>query len=315
MEQILKLAKKIIGQPLTYKNMVAKLKLPYTSGKGKKYQLEKLKRYMNIQISKNPTRYTILNIYEKEKSRATELKLKEKLQDYCKKRYINILTPFEKIKHLNDNIEYICKFHPNIIQKSTVRQLIESVGCPLCKYHMSRFETMLFLGINGAKHRQVIEGIEYDILIPDKSLAIEIDGHYFHKNDIESGKEEKKYKTAQDNGLKLIKIIEQPRNNNIYQEEDKIYITYYGEASIKDKNKIIDLMTKNFGYQHSDELWDKAADYMREWKNRVFESNDDSKIIKQYDKNNNLINTYRSFKEIQDTIESGEAFGFKWIIS
>lgn len=316
MKHTVKLAKGIIGQSLTYKDMTTKLDLPYISGKGKIYQLKKLKQYMDIQVNKNPTRYVILSVYEEEKPKEVELELKRKLQEYCEKRYIDILTPFKTINHLNTNIEYVCKFHPDVIQKSTPHQLLESVGCPLCKYHMSRFETMLFLGIEGAKHRQIIEGVEYDIIIPDKNLAIEIDGHYFHKNDLESGKEEKKYRVARNNGLKLIKVIEQPRGNKIYQDENKIYITYYGEASTNNKNKIIDLMKQNFEYQHSDELWDKAADYMRKWKSQhQDQENSNHKKIYQYDTDGNLIHTFNSFKEIQDTIKSGQAFGFNWAVT
>ena len=55
----------ILGQPLNYKQLCLALDIPAKSGKSKIYQLKDLALYCNIQISSNPTRYTITEIYDK----------------------------------------------------------------------------------------------------------------------------------------------------------------------------------------------------------------------------------------------------------
>lgn len=55
---------KILNKPLSYKKLCEALNIPTKSGKSKIYQLKDLALYCNIQISSNPTRYTIAEIYD-----------------------------------------------------------------------------------------------------------------------------------------------------------------------------------------------------------------------------------------------------------
>ena len=83
----------------------------------------------------------------------------------------------------------------------------------------------------------------------------------------------------------------------------------------KENQQVIDLLKETFGYDDSQDYWDKAADYMREWKSQhQDQDNKVSKKIYQYDDEGNLIYTFNSFEEIQDAIKTGEAFGFKWAV-
>ena len=56
---------KVLGQPLTYKQLCQALDIKAKSGKSKICQLKDLALYCNIQISPHPTRYTITEIYDK----------------------------------------------------------------------------------------------------------------------------------------------------------------------------------------------------------------------------------------------------------
>lgn len=55
---------RILGQPLTYKQLCQALNIPAKSGKSKIYQLEDLALYCNIQTSSHPTKYTVTEIYD-----------------------------------------------------------------------------------------------------------------------------------------------------------------------------------------------------------------------------------------------------------
>lgn len=55
---------RILGQPLTYKQLCQALDIPAKSGKSKIYQLKDLALYCNIQTSSHPTKYTVTEIYD-----------------------------------------------------------------------------------------------------------------------------------------------------------------------------------------------------------------------------------------------------------
>lgn len=81
-------------------------------------------------------------------------------------------------------------------------------------------------------------------------------------------------------------------------------------ASIKERKEIHKLLEKYLPYTHSDDLWDKAADYMKDWKAKRIEKT--SKSIKQYNKDGELICEYKNFEEIKEKILTGNAFGYNW---
>lgn len=55
---------RILGQPLTYKQLCQALDISAKSGKSKIYQLKDLALYCNIQTSSHPTKYTVTEIYD-----------------------------------------------------------------------------------------------------------------------------------------------------------------------------------------------------------------------------------------------------------
>ena len=320
-EEIVKVAQSIINVPLPYKKLMNYLGQEILSGKSKICQIEDLKRAFNIEIQRKPTRYVIKEIYNTKQEKISKKLVSTNKQDFldlCEKRY---LTPIEEIPehlHSREKVAYICNFHPDTILYTTLHNLKKTIGCPLCQYPMSRFEVMVFLGLEylGAIHRPKLKGVEYDIYIPKQNILIEADGILYHSNDEENGRAERKYKTAEELNCTLYKLVEQTPKSKIYQEGNKIHTVPFLSATLKERQQMINLLKETFGYDDSQDYWDKAADYMREWKNQ--HQDHDSKAPKkiyQYDDKGNLIYMFNSFKEIQDEIKSGEAFGFKWVIT
>lgn len=320
-EEIVKAAQSIINVPLSYKKLMNHLGQEILSGHSKISQIEDLKRVFDIEIQRKPTRYIIKEIYEAKQDKISKKLVSTNKQDFldlCERRY---LTPVEEIPehlHSREKVAYVCNFHPNTILHTTLRNLKNTVGCPLCQYPMSRFEVMVFLGLEylGSIHRPKLKGVEYDIYMPKQNILIEADGVLYHADDEETGRAEKKYGTAEELNCTLYKLVEQMPKSKIYREGNKIYTVPFLTASLKERQQMIDLLKETFGYDDSQDYWDKAADYMREWKSQhQDQDNKVSKKIYQYDDKGNLIYTFNSFKEIQDAIKSGEAFGFKWAVS
>lgn len=84
-------------------------------------------------------------------------------------------------------------------------------GCKTCSSKQtSKAElviyTLLKQTFKNTKHRYKINGIEYDIFIPEINVAIEYDGIVWHKNKLES--HIKKLNNAKNNNIKLINIME-----------------------------------------------------------------------------------------------------------
>lgn len=85
-------------------------------------------------------------------------------------------------------------------------------GCPVCHHPYSKVELRLFSEFktffNDIKLRDKSFGFEIDLFIPSISCAIEIDGHYWHSEQIE--RDERKNTKALNAGLELIRIRESP---------------------------------------------------------------------------------------------------------
>lgn len=320
-EEVIRSAQEIIGVPLPYKKLVNHLGQKVLTGKSKICQIQDLERIFDIEIQRKPTRYIIKEIYKTKREKINKKLVstnKEDFLDLCRRRY---LTPVEEIPeylHSRQKIDYICNFHPDTTLHSNLHNLKKTIGCPLCQYPMSRFEVMVFLGLKylGAIHRPKLKGVEYDIYMPQRNILIEADGILYHSNDEETGRAEKKYRIAEELNCTLYKLVEQMPKSKIYREGNKIYTVPFLTATLEERQQMINLLKETFGYDDSQDYWDKAADYMREWKSQhQDQDNKTPKKIYQYDDEGNLIYTFNSFKEIQDVIKTGEAFGFKWAIS
>jgi len=85
-------------------------------------------------------------------------------------------------------------------------------GCPYCSLQTSRAELRLFCELNGlfsdAIWRHKIKGMEVDVFLPTLNIAIEYDGYYWHKNQLDRDKN--KNNTFKKLGIILIRIRENP---------------------------------------------------------------------------------------------------------
>lgn len=127
--------------------------------------------------------------------------------DYSKTIYKDIFSP----------LTITCPIHGDFTQKASDH--LSGCGCQECGRMFSRYETEIYDYIKDLlpkdtviqkNNRTVLNGNELDIYIPDKKIAIEFDGLYWHN---EINKPDKKYhlkKTEQceENGIRLIHIFE-----------------------------------------------------------------------------------------------------------
>ena len=86
---------------------------------------------------------------------------KQEVLDFCERRHLTLLEEIPDDYCKSYPITYYCNFHPDNIITTTFRGLQNLIGCPLCKYPMSRFEVMVFLGMKnkGASHRSRLNGV------------------------------------------------------------------------------------------------------------------------------------------------------------
>lgn len=124
--------------------------------------------------------------------------------DYSKCKYTNNLTP----------VDIICSKHGTFVQKP--RDHLSGCNCPKCSKIISSYELELLTVLDDNNEtcihedRTIIYPKELDIYIPNKNIAIEICGLYWHG---ESKRKYKKYhldkfEKCKAQGIKLITIFE-----------------------------------------------------------------------------------------------------------
>ena len=133
--------------------------------------------------------------------------------DYSKINYVNCTTP----------VEIVCPKHGSFWQKPTYH--LSGNGCQRCALEMTdssaEIEIRKFLSDLGiiykTKDRSTIHPYELDIYIPDKNIAIEYDGLYWH-NEINKNTAYHINKTneCEKRGIRLIHIFE---DEWIYKKE------------------------------------------------------------------------------------------------
>ena len=310
--------KVIYNQELSYKELCKMMgDRERKGGSSREVQMKRwLKDYEIIRVGRGKFVVTKeLAQEEKESQLYSRKRYDLQLKEFARKRHIKIITPIDGKLHSTDEVQYECEFHPGIVQESKAVDLLKTVGCPLCSYPMSRFEVMLYLGIKDSKHRSKIEDVEYDIVLPEQKIAIEVDGILYHSGEDEPEKEAKKYEVAERNGYRLIKIYEQSvaESKGIYRNGDKIYMPPYSSANRRNKEKIVSLIREIVPFNYSESLWEEAADYMRKWKHNIHKIDlAANHSICQYSPEGDLIAEYKNFDEIKNAVAKGEAFGFKW---
>lgn len=137
--------------------------------------------------------------------------------DYSNVEFANLLT---------SEVEIRCPLH-GIFTQTPVNHLAGKVGCTKCNNTKSRGEDAvaklmsLFTPVD-QRNRTLIKPKELDILLPEKNLAIEYCGEYWHSyEDKESEKKGKsshyqKYKACEAAGVRLITMYESEWMNHNY---------------------------------------------------------------------------------------------------
>lgn len=102
--------------------------------------------------------------------------------------------------------------------KSLVKDRTRGIGCPHCISHISQAEQEIYNTVVSLvegdavvqSDRSIIGGKELDIYVPDKHIAIEYNGLYWHSEACGRGKNYHydKWKMCRDNGIQLITIWE-----------------------------------------------------------------------------------------------------------
>ena len=190
--------------------------------------------------------------------------------DYSKTKYENNKTP----------VNIICPKHGEFWQLPYNH--LSGAGCPKCGHHISAWEEevanyLKSIGINVIQSdKNILDGKEIDILLPDYGIGIECDGLNFHSEKYK----DKNYhllKTEEcaKKGIRLIHIfedewlnkrliIESMINNMLKINKLKIYARKceIRDVSTKDKTKFLDEnhiqgrsnSTVNLGLYYNDEL-------------------------------------------------------------
>lgn len=316
--------KKLYGEidiPLTYKQICDISGFTYSRGEAKTIFLNRLSRWCLYEKTSSPTRYIIKEFYDEPLDfpptiislPTDEAKYKEAEEFFIRRK----LTHPEPLPYPMRNrrlISYVCDFHPGITQTTPWKQLRDSIGCPLCKYPFSRFEIMILLGIEGAESRVKFDGVEFDIYIPERNTVIEVDGILYHGDDTPEQIKRKEV-AAENNDLNFLKVEEVLDPEKIGVEGSVLYVTPYSVATKPQKEKINKALSKFLPFIYQDNLWDKAADRMRELKQEFYDQKPlkitNGTIIHQHSKDGQLIHTYTA-SELLDIISSGSAFGYTW---
>lgn len=207
---------------------------------------------------------------------------KSDLLKFCEERHLAIVSELPDKIRVTDNFDFVCDFHPDIIQTTNYKSLIKRIGCKYCKYPMSRFEVMLHLSIPNSLHRQKNDEYEFDITVPSNNMVIEYNGWLYHLDDEETGIMDKKIEIAKKNNL-VFKIIDERPNSKVHEEDRRLIVPNYGMSTITVREEILKAINDYLGgiCTFTPDLWDKAAVYMRDWKAKTY--NKESKTIKQYD--------------------------------
>lgn len=125
----------------------------------------------------------------------------------------NEARPEEFLPKSRQKVWWICKFKPeHQFQKIISNRTIHGHGCPHCSIQSSRAEIRIYAELlaifPNAKHRHKEFGYEFDVFIPELKTAIEYDGFYYHKDQLE--KDILKNNFCEDKDIRLVRFREMP---------------------------------------------------------------------------------------------------------
>lgn len=106
-----------------------------------------------------------------------------------------------------------CPQHGDFLQTPHMHISQKMQGCPSCSVSSPHRRLITFLNELGVEHevndRKTLSGLELDILIPSKKLAIEINGEYYHTIDKLGGDKYyhyNKYQLCKEQGIRLLQF-------------------------------------------------------------------------------------------------------------
>lgn len=165
----------------------------------------------------------------------------------------NVLRPNQIVQHSSSVVHWKCHKcgheWKTAVSKRTGKQ---PSGCPKCINHgMSRIEMAIYLTLKKqfplAKYRNKINGVEFDIILPEIKLAIEYDGWYFHNPSMKRSRIDKA-SVAQTAGLTLFRVVEEraPNENFYFENNVLFYNVNYNTKYIEVCKQVLLCLTKHY---------------------------------------------------------------------
>jgi very-short-patch-repair endonuclease len=127
----------------------------------------------------------------------------------------------------HDKIEVFCKIHNQPFMTTPNNHIgVGKRGCPKCGIHLSRAEEEIAQALSKAlptedirlRDREFIRPYELDIYLPERKIAIEYTGVYFHSTVNPDGKTDRhlydKYLLAARKGVRIIQVYESEYKSN-----------------------------------------------------------------------------------------------------
>jgi len=185
----------------------------------------------------------------------------DKLQEKLVKRIDLKIIP-ETYTQVKNKSTFICTKDETHIWEAYTHNILQGRGCPFCSSYISKGEVelhnyikKLYPSVNNA--RNIISPYELDIYIPEKNLAIEYNGLYWH-SEVEKSPDYHfiKYEKCNQINIKLIQIYENEWKNKKDIVKRYISQTLNINVSLVSFNnlkmiKISDVVAKEFIKQNS----------------------------------------------------------------
>jgi len=119
------------------------------------------------------------------------------------------LTPRDVSPGSGEKVWWLCSRGHEWQAKITDRR---KAGCPLCSPKSSQLEIRLYCELRAlfgeAKWRHRIGKVECDVFLPNVSVALEVDGAYWHRDNL--SRDRKKNEYLQDAGIDLLRVRGRP---------------------------------------------------------------------------------------------------------
>lgn len=122
---------------------------------------------------------------------------------------------YDKVVYVGNKEKVVitCPEHGDFLQTPHMHISKKMQGCPSCSVSSPHRRIITFLTELGINHevnnRSILGGLELDILIPEKNIAIEINGEYYHTIDKLGGDKHyhyNKYNKCEEKGVRLLQF-------------------------------------------------------------------------------------------------------------